>query len=268
MAYSNSSLVSYTRLDPNRTKRKYPITRITPHCVVGQWTAKRIVDYLAETTRDSNPSVNYGVGCDGKVALGVPEDYKANTSSSSDNDHRAVTIECASDTTHPYAFRDITYKTLIDLCVDICRRNGKTRLIWIPNKSQALAYTPAGSEMLLTVHRWFDSQKACPGDWMMNRMGDLAAKVTARLQPEKEDKMTTADWDKIQKMIDTSIQRALAGEDSEVSEWAKEEFGEAVTLGITDGSRPRGYAKREEVAIMVRRSIKPDNGKEPTEAEK
>ena len=34
--------------------------------------------------------------------------------------------------------------------------------------------------MLLTVHRWFAS-KSCPGPWMMDRMGDLAAKVTARL---------------------------------------------------------------------------------------
>lgn len=257
MAYSNSSLVSYTRLDPNRTKRKYPITRITPHCVVGQWTAKRIVDYLAETTRASNPSVNYGVGCDGKVALGVPEDYKANTSSSSDNDHRAVTIECASDTTHPYAFRDITYKTLVDLCVDICRRNGKTRLIWIPNKSQALAYTPAGSEMLLTVHRWFDSQKACPGDWLMARMGDLATQVTNRLNssPEqKEEEEVTKE--EIQKMINDSIQKALRGSDTAVSEWAKAEFGEAVALGITDGTRPGGYAKREEVVAMLLRSMK------------
>ena len=261
-------MVSYTRLDPDRTPRIYPITRITPHCVVGQWTAKRIVDYLAETARKSRPSVNYGVGCDGKVALGVPENYKANTSSSSDNDHRAVTIECASDTAHPYAFRDITYKTLIDLCVDICKRNGKTRLIWIPSKSKALAYKPAANEMLLTVHRWFDSWKACPGDWLMSRMGDLAAKVTDRLQPEKEDEMTKADWDKIQEMIDTSIQKTLTGKGSKVSDWAKEEFGEAVALGITDGSRPQGYAKREEVAIMVRRSIKPDNGREPLEAEK
>ena len=80
--------------------------------------------------------------------------------------------------------------------------------------------------------------------------------------------MTTADWNKIQAMIDTSIQKALAGKGSEASEWAKEEYGEAVALGITDGSRPQGYAKREEVAIMVRRSMGPDDGKEPLEVEK
>ena len=34
--------------------------------------------------------------------------------------------------------------------------------------------------MVLTVHRWF-ANKSCPGDWLYSRMGDLAAKVTARL---------------------------------------------------------------------------------------
>ncbi len=254
---SNSPLVSYTRLDPDRTKRKYPITRITPHCVVGQWSAKKIVDYLATTDRKSHPSVNYGVGCDGKVALGVPEDCKANTSSSSDNDHRAVTIECASDTTHPYAFRDITYRTLIDLCVDICKRNGKTRLIWIPNRSQALSYTPTGSEMLLTVHRWFDSAKACPGDWLMQRMGDLATEVTRRLQPEPKEEIDMTK-DEVQKMIDESVKKALAGKDLPASEWAVKEgvVSAGVSEGITDGTRPQGYAKREEVWAMILRALK------------
>ena len=69
---------------------------------------------------------------------------------------------------------------LILLCVDICKRHGKTKLIWIDNKDKALAYEPKSGEMLLTVHRWF-ANKSCPGDWMYARMGDLAAKVTAQL---------------------------------------------------------------------------------------
>jgi len=46
-------------------------------------------------------------------------------SSSNANDQRAVTIECASDTSAPYAFKTVVYNKLIDLCVDICKRNGK-----------------------------------------------------------------------------------------------------------------------------------------------
>lgn len=256
---ANSPLVSYTRLDPDRTPRKYPITRITPHCVVGQWSAKKIVDYLATTDRKSHPSVNYGVGCDGKVALGVPENYKSNCSSSGDNDHRAVTIECASDTTPPYAFRDITYKTLIDLCVDICKRNGKKKLLWFGNKQKTLNYTPKSDEMVLTVHRWFDSAKACPGDFLMSRMTELATTVTARLNNEelkpKEDEIDMTK-DDVQKMIDDSIRKAIKGKDLPVSDWFVEEWEKAKKAEITDGSRPQGLAKREEVAAMILRATR------------
>ena len=76
-------------------------------------------------------------------------------SSSSANDVRAVTIECASDAFSPYAFNDAVYEKLIQLCADICRRNGKTKLIWFGYKDKAINYTPAKNEMILTVHRWF-----------------------------------------------------------------------------------------------------------------
>ncbi|WP_243150041.1 peptidoglycan recognition protein family protein [Acutalibacter sp. 1XD8-36] len=68
--------------------------------------------------------------------------------SSGANDHRAVTIECASDTTHPYAVNDKAYATLIKLCVDICRRNGKSKLLWFGDKDKTLAYTPKSDGVL------------------------------------------------------------------------------------------------------------------------
>ena len=101
-------------------------------------------------------------------------------SSSNANDQRAVTIECASDSTEPYAFRAIVYQTLIELCIDICRRNGKKKLLWLGDKDKTLCYSPAADEMVLTVHRWF-ADKSCPGSWMYARMVDLAGKVTAAL---------------------------------------------------------------------------------------
>ncbi len=58
------------------------------------------------------------------------------------NDNRAVTIECATDTTAPYAMNSKVYATLIDLCLDICKRNGKTKLIWFGDKDKTLAYLP------------------------------------------------------------------------------------------------------------------------------
>ena len=110
----------------------------------------------------------------------VEEKNRSWCSSSAANDQRAVTIECASDNTEPYAFKDVVYKRLIELCTDICRRNGKTKLLWLGDKTKTLNYTPKSDEMVLTVHRWF-ANKSCPGNWMYARMGDLAAKVTAAL---------------------------------------------------------------------------------------
>ena len=179
MAYTNSSMVAYTKLSPNHSgQRTHSIDRITPHCVVGQCSVETLGNIFYPTSRQA--SCNYGIGPDGRVGMYVEERNRSWCSSSNANDQRAVTIECASDTTEPYAFKDIVYRTLIKLCVDICKRNGKTKLLWLGDKTKTLGYTPKPDEMVLTVHRWF-ANKSCPGDWLYNRLGDLAAKVTAAL---------------------------------------------------------------------------------------
>lgn len=176
---SNSPLVSYTKLSPNHSgQRTHAIDRITPHCVVGQCSVETLGNIFAPTSRQA--SCQYGIGVDGRVGMYVEEKNRSWCSSSNENDQRAVTIECASDTTHPYAFKDVVYNKLIELCVDICKRNGKKKLLWLGDKTKTLNYNPAADEMVLTVHRWFAS-KSCPGDWMYSRMGDLASKVTAKL---------------------------------------------------------------------------------------
>lgn len=178
MAYTNSSLVKYTSLSPNHSgQRTHSIDRITPHCVVGQLTAEGI---CACFPKGREASCNYGIGKDGKIALCVEEKNRSWCSSSAENDQRAVTIECASDSTAPYAFNTAVYNALIELCVDICKRNGKNKLLWLGDKTKTLNYAPKSGEMVLTVHRWFDN-KSCPGDWMYSRMGDLATTVTKRL---------------------------------------------------------------------------------------
>lgn len=179
MAYTNSKLISYTKLSPNHSgTRTHSIDRITPHCVVGQLSAESICGCFTSPSRQA--SCNYGIGTDGRISLCVEEKNRSWCSSSSANDQRAVTIECASATEAPYAFKDVVYNKLVDLCVDICKRNGKTKLLWLGDKTKTLNYTPAVNEMVLTVHRWF-ANKSCPGDWMYSRMGDLANKVTAKL---------------------------------------------------------------------------------------
>ena len=182
MAYTNSPLVSYTKLSPNHSgQRTHGIDRITPHCVVGQCSVETLGNIFLPASRQA--SSNYGIGVDGRVGMYVEEKNRSWCSSSGANDQRAVTIECASDTTEPYAFKDVVYQTLIKLCVDICKRNGKTKLRWLGDKDKTLNYAPKSNEMVLTVHRWF-ANKSCPGNWMYARMGDLASKVTAALGSE------------------------------------------------------------------------------------
>lgn len=135
---------------------------------------------LSVDMQRAKASCNYGIGTEGGICLVVDECNRSWCSSSGANDQRAVTIECASDKAEPYAFNSTVYNKLIELCADICRRNGKNKLVWISDKNKALAYNPAGNEMLLTVHRWF-ANKSCPGNWMYGRMGELAQKVNEKL---------------------------------------------------------------------------------------
>ena len=174
---SNSSLVDYTKLSPNHSgQRTHSIDRITPHCVVGQCS----VETLGSIFMTNGASCNYGIGTDGRVLLCVEEKNRSWCSSSNANDQRAVTIECASDTYDPYAMNSKVYNTLVKLCTDICKRNGKKKLLWFGSESKTLNYSPKSDEMIITVHRWF-ANKSCPGDWLYSRLGDLASKVTKNL---------------------------------------------------------------------------------------
>ena len=185
MAYTNSSLVSYTKLSPNHSgQRTHSIDRITPHCVVGQLSAESICGCFTSPSRQA--SCNYGIGTDGRISLCVEEKNRSWCSSSNANDQRAITIECASDRSEPYAMNDKVYASLISLCTDICKRNGKKKLLWFGDKNNALNYAPKSDDMVITVHRWF-ANKSCPGNWLYARLGNLATKVTAELSRVTSD---------------------------------------------------------------------------------
>lgn len=175
MAFTNSPLVQYTRISPNRTvNRKNKIDTITIHCVVGQCSVETLGYVFADPDREA--SSNYGVGYDGKIGMYVEEKDRSWCSSSASNDHRAITIEVASDTYHPYAVNSKAYNALINLVADICKRNNIKELKWKGDKS----LIGQVDKQNMTVHRWFDT-KSCPGDYLYNRMGDIAAKVNAKL---------------------------------------------------------------------------------------
>mgnify|MGYP002541063181 CR=1 FL=1 len=176
MAYTNSSLVSYTKLSPNHSgQRTHSIDRITPHCVVGQCSVETLGSIFLPTSRQA--SCNYGIGADGRVGMYVEEKNRSWCSSSNANDQRAVTIECASDTAEPYAFKGVVYQKLIELCTDICKRNGIKHLVWSTSKNDRVNHLNGCN---MTVHRDY-ANKSCPGDYLYNRHGQIAAEVNKRL---------------------------------------------------------------------------------------
>lgn len=174
---SNSPLATYTRITKNKTSpRNHAIDTITIHCIVGQWTAKQGCDYFATTDRQC--SANYVVGKDGSIGLSVDEKDRSWCSSNGTNDNRAITIEVASDTTHPYAITAKAYAALLDLVTDICKRNGIKKLVWSTNKNDRVNHRNGCN---MTVHRDF-ANKACPGEYLYSRHGEIAAEVNRRLQ--------------------------------------------------------------------------------------
>ena len=122
---SNSNLVSYTRISPNKNSpRNHAIDRISIHCVVGQCTAERIGEIFAPESREA--SSNYGIGLDGRIGMYVEEKDRSWCTSSGANDHRAVTIEVASDTAHPYAVKAAAFSHSSTSVPTFARGTGKS----------------------------------------------------------------------------------------------------------------------------------------------
>lgn len=192
MGFSNSPLVNYTKISPNKNvNRNHKIDTITIHCVVGQCSVETIGNVFASKSRQA--SSNYGIGPDGRIGMYVAEKDRSWCSSSASNDHRAITIEVASDTKEPYAVTAKAYASLINLVADICKRNGIKELKWKADKS----LIGQVDKQNMTVHRWF-ANKSCPGTYLYNHMGDIAAQVNKKLgvtgqktEPVKETTTTS-----------------------------------------------------------------------------
>lgn len=172
---SNSSLVSFTKISPNKTSpRNHKIDTITIHCYVGQASVESAGAWFEKTSTQA--SCNYMIGADGRIGLIVDEKDRSWCSSSSSNDNRAITIECASDKTAPYAINDKVYDSLIKLCADICKRNDIKELKWKGDKN----LIGKVDQQNMTVHRWFKN-KDCPGEYIYSRLGKISSEVNALL---------------------------------------------------------------------------------------
>lgn len=235
----NSPLVSHTKISPNRGTRTHEIDTVTIHCVVGQCSVETLGALF------TNPSVaasaNYGVGKDGRIGMYVEEKDRAwcsggvdgngnpirvNGISGADNDSRAVTIEVASDTAHPYVVTSAALEGLIELLVDICRRNPKIgRLKWQGDKS----LVGQVDKQNMTVHRWF-ANKACPGDYLYSLHGEIAAEVNKRLEEMEDEEMTGEKFAELWNEMRKGLQ------DNDCGTWSAQARQWAIANGLIAGN--------------------------------
>lgn len=190
---SNSSLVNYTKISPSKTSpRRNKIKAIAIHCMAGNLT----VETCGNVFQNREASSNYGVGTDGRIGMYVEEKDRAWTTSTS-YDHYAVTIEVANDGGAPdWHSSDKAVQATINLCADICKRNGITKMNWFNDKLKTTKFLDSdkSTEGVFFVHRWFAS-KACPGDYLMgkhqyicdevNKILGSGSTVTTPTTPEK-----------------------------------------------------------------------------------
>lgn len=166
----NSPLIDYVFLSPNGDfPRKDTIKKLTIHHMAGNLTLEALGESFSQ--RDRRASSNYAIDSSGRVALYVEESNRAWTSSSRENDSQAVTIEVANDETGgDWHVSDAAYEILIDLCVDICRRNGIKELRFTGDE-----------EGNLTIHKMFNRETQCPGPYLEGKMEEIAREVNERL---------------------------------------------------------------------------------------
>lgn len=242
-----SKLICASRISPFRnTPRNHKIDTITIHCTAGQMS----VDGMLGWFQVSNSSCNYGIANDGRIVGIVDENDRSWCSSSPSNDNRAITIECASDTYEPCKINDCVYKSLIKLLVDICKRNNIKKLLWKNDKS----LIGQVDKQNMTVHRWFEPEKGCPGEYIFARLGQIANEVNAQLV-EVED-MTKAETEKIAKEMAEKIyneKNPVYNTIDEVPKYWREDIQDAVNRGIIAGvgNGKLGLTRSEAKAVVI-----------------
>ncbi len=253
---SNSKLVVYTKLSPHCTKpRQGKIKGISIHTMAGPGS----VEGCGQVFQTSEASSHYGIGPDGRIGQYVLEENRA-WCCSHKVDHEVVTIEVSSIQSYeePYECTAAAFESLIDLCVDICQRNGIKKLIWKEGKQYCPAFTGNWAVCNMVPHRYTtDKGKSCPGNYLFGKYGEIAERVNARLKGEDDDmdinkllsEMTNEQAYELVKKAE--IHAATLPDD----DWSEKEgwWEKAKEAGVSDGSSPVRHMKRNEVVAILGR---------------
>lgn len=171
---SNSGLVDIVCISPNSSPRTAKIDTITIHHMATVSSAEACATSFLPTAR--NASANYCIGNDGDVALSVDESRRSYCSSNRENDNRAITIEVSnSERGGDWPVSDAALNKLLDLCEDICRRNGIPELRFTGDTSGNV-----------TFHKWFTST-LCPGPFIEGKINYIVSEVNRRLRANEYD---------------------------------------------------------------------------------
>lgn len=256
---SNSNLVVYTKLSPHCTKpRSGKIRGISIHTMAGPGS----VEGCGQVFQTSEASSHYGIGPDGRIGQYVLEENRA-WCCSHKVDHDVVTIEVSSIQAYkePYECTEAAYRSLIDLCVDICQRNGIQKLIWKEGRQYCPAFTENWAACNMVPHRYTtDKGKSCPGNYLFGKYGEIAEEVNRRLSGEDEEmdiaeiisKMTPDQAYQIMQLAEQYIKTIPE------PEWSKEEghWDKATADKVVDGTSPERAMKRDEViAVLGRKGL-------------
>lgn len=182
MSYTNSKLVTYKKISPNKNSpRNHAIDTITIHCMAGNLSLQGCGSLFQ---RRGGTSSNYGIDTQGNIGLYVEEKDRSWCSSSRSNDNRAITIEVANDSGAPnWHISDKAMKALISLCADICKRNNIKKLIWSTDKNTRVNHLNGCN---MTVHRDY-AAKSCPGEYLYQKHSYIAQEVNKILNTVKKE---------------------------------------------------------------------------------
>lgn len=257
---SNSKLVVYTKLSPHCTKpRNGKIKGISIHTMAGPGS----VEGCGQVFQTSEASAHYGIGPDGRIGQYVLEENRA-WCCSHKVDHEVVTIEVSSIQAYqePYECTEAAYQSLIDLCVDICQRNGIKKLIWKEGKQYCPAFTGNWAVCNMVPHRYTtDKGKSCPGNYLFGKYGEIAEEVNRRLAGGEEEEM--ADIDALIEEL-TPEQAYKIAQKAELHaktlpepDWSKKEghWAAAVAAGVVAGSPERPMKRDEVIAVLGRKGL-------------
>ena len=220
---SNSPLIAHTNLSPNYTPRQKKIDVFTPHVVVGHASLRSLGDWFSRKTTEA--SSNYGIDDDGNIGMFVEEKNRSWCTSSPSNDHRAITVEVASDSTSPYKITNGAMDGLIELAIDVCQRNGMQKLLWKADKS----LIGMVDKQNITSHRWF-ANKACPGQYLYDRLGEVVEEVNKILIPLSTSAPAAISGFPYQIMVNTEVLHYRLGPGTDYPVSGKVRKGDIYTI--------------------------------------